>query len=452
MVRHHPGVLLLLLVSSGFAGQNKLEEVIEEATRCIEARDFKAASLAVSRSVRIYPKDIRLWNLLGVSESELGRTALAQGAFERGLKISPDSVSLNENLGFLYYRQDHYAEAKHYLAKAVSLGSKNAGVAFSLAAARIRTGERDQALADLQGLESALSSHPDYWDERGIADLLRDPIAAENSFSRALALAPNDLRALNGSASAAEIQKLDEKALSFLMRAKQAQPNDVGTLVHFGALCLRRDLTIDALAALEYAHKLAPSNNQALYFFAQAQIGMQQWQKAYDLFSEFARRVPSFAATYYALGWLDIKLNRRTEARANLGRCLKLAPNSADPRYELAQLDLEEGRFDSADRLLRSVLEHEPNHTTANIAYGDVLLKRGDLDGARRHFETAIQSDPRSGPAHYKLSTVLFRLNFAQQAEKERALGTQLNSEALKSSKTVLRLASPEGTLLSPVP
>jgi tetratricopeptide (TPR) repeat protein len=113
---------------------------------------------------------------------------------------------------------------------------------------------------------------------------------------------------------------------------------------------------------------------------------------------------------------------------------------------------LEEGRFDSADRLLRSVLEHEPNHTTANIAYGDVLLKRGDLDGARRHFETAIQSDPRSGPAHYKLSTVLFRLNFAQQAEKERALGTQLNSEALKSSKTVLRLASPEGTLLSPVP
>jgi predicted Zn-dependent protease len=265
-------------------------------------------------------------------------------------------------------------------------------------------------------------------------------------------LAPNDLRGLNGAASAAEMQKLDEKALSFLLRAKQAHPGDVGTLVHFGAVCLRRDLTIDALAALEHAYNLAPSNNAALYFYARAQIGVQQWQKAYGLFSEFARRVPKFADTYYALGWLDIKLNRTTEARENLVHCLKLAANSADPRYELAQLDLDEGRLDSAESLLLTVLQQEPHHAKANAAYGDVLLKRGDLNGARARLETAIQSDPRSGAAHYKLSTVLFRLNLAQQAEKERALGTQLNSEALKSSKTVLRLASPEGTLLSPVP
>lgn len=448
----HRVVLLLLLARFAPAGQHGLEAIVDEATRRIEARDFDGASTVLSRSVQLYPKDVRLWNLFGISEGELGRLASARNAFERGLKISPDSVSLNENLGFLYYRQDRYADAKRYLSEALSLGSRNAGAAFSLAAARIRTGEREQALLDLKGLESALSGYPDYWDERGWAELPEGPAAAEISFSRALALAPNDVRGLNGAASAAEMQKLDEKALSFLLRAKQAHPSDVGTLVHFGRVCLRRDLTIDALAALEHAHKLAPTDNTALYFYARAQIGVQQWQKAYGLFSEFARRVPNFASTYYALGWLDIKLNRRAEARKNLEHCLKLAANSADPLYELAQLDLDDGQLDSAENQLRIVLEQEPRHARANVAYGDILLKRGNLEEARTHFEAAIQSDPASGPAHYKLSTVLFRLNRVEQAEKERALGTKLNAEALKSSKTVLRLASPDGALLSAAP
>lgn len=446
------GALLLLLACPAFAGQRHIEEIIDEATRRIEARDFNAASAVLSRPARLFPNDVRLWNLFGIAEGELGRTASARDAFERGLKISPDSVSLNENLGFLYYRQHRYADAKVYLAKALSLGSENAGVAFSLAAARLRTGERERAVAELLRLEAALSSNPDYWSERGWAELPADLMAAEISFARALALAPDDLRGLNGAASAAEARKLDEKALSFLLRAKQAHPGDVGTLVRFGSLCLRRDLTIDALAALERAHELAPSDNAALYLYARAQVGVQQWQKAYALFSEFARRVPNFAATYYALGWLDVKLNRRREARANLEHCLKLAGDSADPRYELAQLDLDEDHLDSAEGHLRAALEREPRHAKANVAYADVLLRRGDLDGARARLEAAIRSDPGSGAAHYKLSTVLFRLNLVEQAGKERALGTQLNAEGLKSSKTVLRLASPEGALLNAVP
>ena len=441
--------LSLLFSLSVAAAGNSLDAAVGEATRRMEARDFHTASTLLGGSVQLYPKEIRLWNLLGISEGELGRTASAQNAFERGIEVAPNSVPLNENLGFLYYRQERYADAKPYLAKAVALGSRNAGTAFSLAAARVRTGEREKALAGLKGLEGALATYPDYWAERGWAELTENPSTAEASFSRALNLAPAHVRALNGAAAAAEMRNLDEKALSFLVRARQARPNDVDTLVHFGNLCLRRDLIIDALAALERAHELAPSNNSALFSYARAQIGVQQWQKAYDTFSEFARRAPTFASTYYALGWLDIKLNRRTEARKNLEHCLKLASRSADPAYELAQLDLEDGQLELAEKRLRGVLDEEPRHAKANVAYGDLLLKRGDLEGAKTHLETAIASDPSSGPAHYKLSTVLSRLGHPEQAAQERALGTQLNAEALKSSKIVLRLASPDGALLS---
>ncbi len=449
MGRSEP-VFLLFLACAGFARQQgNVEAAVDEATRRVEAHDFKSASAALKRYVDIYPNEARLWNLLGISEGELGRIPAARDAFERGLKIAPNSISINENLGFLYYRQDRFAEAKPYLGKAVALGSRNPGVAFSLGAAKIRTGQRELGLSELKLLEAPLAGVPDYWDERGWAELPKDPAAAEADFSRALSLAPDDLRALNGAASAAEIQELDEKALSFLLRAKQAHPDDVDTLVHLGAVCLRRDLTIDALAALEHAHKIAPSNSAALYFYARAQIGVRQWQKAYDLFSEFGRRIPNFGDTYYALGWLDIKLNRRAAARRELEHCLQLTPQSADARYELAQLDLNDGEIDSAAKLLRTVLEQDPNHAKANMAYGDILLKRGDFAAAQARYETAIQSDPNSGAAHYRLSTALFRLNLTEEAEKERALGAKLNQDELKSSKTVLRLATPDGALLS---
>jgi len=442
--------LLLLFVYSALAGPpDRLEALVDEATHRIGARDFQSASVSLKRSTALFPQDVRLWNLYGISESELGRIPAARAAFERGLKLSPGSTSLNENLGFLCYREGYFPDAKRFLGKAISLGSKTPGVAFSLAAAKIRTGERDQGVAELKSLETALADIPDYWDERGWAELSTDPAGAGISFSRALSLAPDDLRALNGAASVAEMEKLDEKALSFLVRAKQASPDDVETLVHLGSVCLRRDLTIDALAALDRAHRLAPANNEALYLYARAQIGMQHWQKAYTLFSEFAHRKPGFAPTYYAMGWLDIKLNRRAEARKHLEHCLALAPNSADPRFELAQLDLDNGALDSAEKSLQTVLEQEPGHAKANIAYGDLLLRRADPANAAVRYRTAIQADPESGPAHYKLSTALLRLNQPEEAQSERALGTKLNDQALKSSKTVLRLASPDGSLLS---
>ena len=71
-------------------------------------------------------------------------------------------------------------------------------------------------------------------------------------------------------------------------------------LLHFGAVCLRRDLGPDALSAIERAHHLQPANNSALYLLARAHIALQNWQEAYDLFCEFTKRVPDYAPAYYA--------------------------------------------------------------------------------------------------------------------------------------------------------
>lgn len=419
-----------------------------DAIQLIQAGRFGEAAAGIRQSLKQAPGDPQLWNLLGICESEQNHTVEAREAFERGLALAPRSAELNENAGLLYFRLSDYASAKRSLSRAVELGSSNPGTAYSLAAARLRTGERGAGLRDLRSLESKLNGNAEYWAERGWAELTGDARAAAAAFDRALNLAPNDARALNGAASAAERMNNDERALSFLLRAKQANPGDVRTLLHFATVCLRRDLAVDARAAAVEARRLAPANNLALFLAARSEIAFQQWQTAHDLFTEFDGRVPNYAPAQYALGWLDVKRNRPAEARHHLYQ----ASGIPDAVYELALLDLSEDALDDAQSRLHMVLAKSPNHAAAHVALGDVFLKRGDLAEARAQYERAITANPRSGPAHYKLSTVLIRLNAMERATEERELGIRLNAEATRSARTVLLLANPDGTLLAGEP
>ncbi len=167
--------------------------------------------------------------------------------------------------------------------------------------------------------------------------------------------------ALNGAATAAEAEGLDEKALAYLIRARAAAPDDVPTLTHFASVCIRRDLGPDAIEALEGARRLDPSNMGVVYLLARANISVQNWQEAYNLFQQFSKHDPGFAPTYYAMGWLDIRLNHLSDARQQLEHALRLQPTLSGARYELAQLEFDDGQIDAAQKLLETVLRENPH-------------------------------------------------------------------------------------------
>lgn len=434
----------LFLIATVLPAQDNRKTVEEDAMRQIQNGDVESASKLLQQELRRYPKDVELWNLLGIAETELKRPQSAARAFNQGLVIAPQSVSLNENIGLLFYRQKDYSKAKQYLQTAVAWGSQNPGVRFSLAACQLRTGEEAKALAELKALEPALKDVSDYWEERGRAELPNDATRAEASFIRALDLKPNSLVALNGAAAAAEKQGMDEKALAYLIRARDAAPDDVTTLTHFGEVCIRRDLGPDARDALAKAHRLEPSNNSVLYYLARANIALENWQQAYDLFNELSKRVPTFAPAYYAMGWLDLKLNRPDDARLKLEHSLAISPGLSGARYELAKLDLDSGDIDKAEKLLEIVLKQNPGDAKANMTMGDIMERKGKPDLAQTLFEKAIHQDPDLAAAHYKLSILYFRKHQTEEAERERNIAAGLIAKQNRASKTQLRLLLPE--------
>jgi tetratricopeptide (TPR) repeat protein len=388
--------------------------------------------------------DAGLWNLLGIAEGEQGHNTDAIEAFRKGITLAPRSPSLYENLGLLYYRNAVYLDAERVLAKAVDLGSKKPVVRFSLAASRIQNGKAGEALPDLRALEPALGQRGEYWTERGMAELASNPAAARESFDRALAIMPHNLRALNGAAWAAEKREKDEEALSFLIRARAAAPHDVGTLLHFTLVCLRRNLGPDAVAAAQEACRLEPKNDSALYLLARAKIAVEEWQGAYDLFDQFSRRVPAYPLTWFALGWLDEKLNRPAQARANLEHALTLAPQLADARYELSQVYLNDGNEAKATSELNIILRQNPHHAKANSALGEILMRHGDFAAAERHLQAAILEDPNLTAAHYRLSKLYYREHRTAAGDRERDIAASLAAHEREGSKLQLMLAEPE--------
>jgi tetratricopeptide (TPR) repeat protein len=440
-------IALCWLSHGSLAAQETSAPAATAAMQEIQAGRFDAAKKTLQQGLRSTPKAAELWNLLGISETELHEPKAAAKAFQTGLQLAPGSTSLNENTGFLFFREGNYSAAKRYLRRALELGSQKPGVRFSLAAAELRTGEQAKALAELQQLEPALSGTADYWVERGHAELAENDPRAEYSFERALDLDSRNLEALNGAASAAEKQGLDEKALSYLIKARESHPNDVPTLLHFGTVCLRRDLGMDALDAAKKAYALQPANNYAVFLLARANISQQQWPEAYDLFEQLAKRMPRYAPAYYAMGWLDRKLDRNDEARRQLRRALAIDPGLFDARAELAQIYLDNGELEIAEQSFAKVLQQDPKNAKANSGMGALMLRRGKLVQAQRYLEAAIASDPKDGAAHYKLSQVLLREHNTKRAAEERSLGLALNAEATRTSKAPLRLAMPDGSL-----
>ncbi len=439
---------LCLLAVQLCAGQTAAQ-----ATARIEAGDFQGACELLRSQLRQTPRDIESWNLLGISETGLGEMQSAEQAFQHGLDIAPEAVSLNENAGLLYFREAKYTDAKRFLARAVAAGSGQPGVKFSLAAARLRTGEPALALRDLQALEASLAGRSEYWDERGRAELASDSAtAAEKSFERALALSSHDPTAWNGAATAAEKQGLDEKALATLVKAQAANPDNITLLMHFASVCIRRDLGPDAITALDKARHLDPSNFAVLYLLARANISVANWQQAHGLFQQFSAHDPTFAPAYFALGWLDIRLNRTSQARSELQHCLQLAPELIEARYTLAQLEWDDGNIDQAEQLLHRVLQQNPRHSQANMTLGDIELRRENLPAAQRLLEAAVKSDPKLAAAHYKLSTVLQREHRSQEANAEKQIAAQLNTEAHQSGRTQFKLVLPDESVNSNPP
>ncbi len=231
---------------------------------------------------------------------------------------------------------------------------------------------------------------------------------AERNFQLAVSLNPSCAPCDQGVAEVSEQQGNSEKALAYLLKAKQLKPDDPEILFEFGKICLKRNLVEDALTSLGKAASLAPDDDRYVYVFGSANVARGNLPKAASLFESLLRKHPDDPVLNYAVGTVYYLQGKYNDAESSLKRSLQEQPNQVAAAYYLSLTYSHLGQNDQAEALLRGLVKSHPQYAPSYVKLGTILAAEHHDAEAEENLERAISLDPGSEQAHYQLY-LLFR-------------------------------------------
>ena len=267
---------------------------------------------------------------------------------------------------------------------------------------------------------------------------------ADQNFQLALSLDSTCGTCNRNLAQVAERQGNTEKALAYLIKAKQQAPEDPETLFDFGKVCLQRNLLEDALPALAKAASLKPDRDPYVYVLASANVAKGDLPEAASLLGRLLRKHPQDSVLNYAMGAVFYLQGKYPEAESSLKRSLETQPDQVASSYYLALTYDEIGQEDQAVGVFRSLVKNHPEHAPSYAKLGSILLRQHQYEEARQDLERAVALDPGSVEAHYQLGLLLRRLGKFTESEEQLAESRKLEADRSARNDLRLRLLLPD--------
>jgi superkiller protein 3 len=308
-------------------------------------------------------------------------------------------------------------------------------------------GMRPEATVVLEDLEKRLQSHAQADTTLRLANAflaLGLVDHAERNAQRALSQKPDCTACYLMLAQIAEHQRNSEKALSYLVKAKQLAPQDPEVLFEFGKVCLERNLLDDALPALSKAVELRPDDDAYVYALGSANVGKQHLADALQLFQQLLKKHPQDASLMYAIGAVYYLESKFTEAESLLKQSLAAQPDRPAAAYYLALTYDAMGDDERAIPTFQNLLKCNPQHAPSYVKLGGILVRQHQYEEAQRDLEQAVSLDPNSVEAHYQLGVLLRRMGKSAESERQFAESRRLEIEQSAQRDLHLRLLLPD--------
>jgi tetratricopeptide (TPR) repeat protein len=331
------------------------------------------AIVELREAVRLGPDDAATHDALGVALGEGGQLDAAESAFRRAASLAPDAADIRFHLALALERLGRPAEALIEYQHALASDPAQLEAYYGLGSVCAQLGDLDGAVAALQRVVDAL------------------PEMAEAHFNLGVNLS-NRYRSTTGPRHQPDI----ERALAELQRAVQLAPSDPRALVALGQLQAERQNHAEAVASLRKAQALQPDN---------AEI-------AYDL-GLALRLAGDLDGAAVALRSAIDRGHRVAEARRALGLVLR-----------------QKGDLEGAVTELRAVVAAERNDPEAQHLLGVTLLKLSQPEDGIAALKLAVAFDPDLTEAHVALAQALARSGQTEAARAQQAEVQRINQES----------------------
>ena len=310
------------------------------------------------------------------------------------LKAQPKSFSLNMQAGEFFMRASDYPSAIAPLRKATQLQPKQVIPWIALGDAATLSGQFAQA---------------------------------EQAYSRAAVLAPDNPQLIRGKGQMLILQRKFEPARAYLEGGMKRHPQDVEIRTVLGNLYLVINKPKKVIEVVQPALHLQPERPDLHYMLGEAYARDLRVENAIREMQEAVRIEPTMVMAWGLLGLYQTNLTRYKEARPALERAIALNPKEAHYYWALGEayvLDSSDPTyFDKGIELYRKSLQLDAGNLKALYSYGMALTRRGkreDLQQAVSLFLRLIKLKPGDTNAHFKLYESYRRLGRNAEAQAHR--------------------------------
>jgi len=336
----------------------------------------------------------------------IGRTEFRRKAYDKAVAAYAGAVEMNPEMGGAYIDQGlalmmdgKAAEGAERIAEAVGKGPSAAFVVPYEAAARVRAGQADRAVALLDELEGSLTNTATLETVRPVAYLAAgDPAAARQAAERV----------------ASESAKTD--LIELIDRCESLSERPV-TWIPASLVLMERRWMASALDAANMAVEQLPDVVLPHLVRASIELRLQDVHAALEDFQAALALRPGDPAIVQETVAAHIRLREYPAAIALLDKAAEAEPNSIRWLHMLGEVNMQSGNNEQARSFFERVIEANPNDSRAanNLAYLYLADEQRPAD-ALRLAEQASRVRPADGNVLDTLGWAYLKNNKIEEA------------------------------------
>ncbi|MCB1800883.1 MAG: PEP-CTERM system TPR-repeat protein PrsT [Gammaproteobacteria bacterium] len=389
--------------------------------------------------------DAQLLALLGTAYIQLGDNQRGAQMIERAVELDPEQALLRTQLAVGKIAAGDTSEAISQLESAVALGQDVIQADVLLVLSYLNKQDYDKAIAASRALETRMADSPIPFNLTGLAFLAqRNFDAAREGFNTALEKDPNFLVARMNLARLALIEKEPQAADAAYDQVLASDPGHLGALM--GKAQLAKDLG-DPEKAEEWllkANQANPQEIRPILILAEDYLRRNEGLKAVNMLSGLPPDKARIPAVLRLKGMAHLQTGDFPSATHTLKQLTESMPNSVEGWFQLARAYAASGNIDGSRQAFKQAIAFDTERKTPIV-----LVGLAELEMREQRYDAALaigEQLRRDYPQHVFGFDVLASA-YRGKGDTERAIASA--REALRIERNGKRINSLARSLAS---
>ena len=242
--------------------------------------------------------------------------------------------------------------------------------------------------------------------------------SADAAFTAASSLDPKQIGAMLGFAELHLRRKQPSEAEARLKEALSVQPNNAEVFAAYGRYHFGQQRYAQAESAYQKAISLDKGNFLAYMDLADLYLSIKRRPKeAAESYRKAVTLKPAYSPGRFGLGMALLATGNKSGAIAELQQAASLGPQDPIPLHVIGRIHASDKRFDQAVQSLTAALSVKSDFMPALIDRADVYAEMEKNREAAADYERVLIVNPKDSISRVKLGMIYQRLNRLDDAE-----------------------------------